>query len=269
MAKTYIYILVVCLTMLTACQLKLNTEEENSKSSQIKIERYDQLEYRYLTTGDFSALQQMNTDYPIETRTLIEDVIKLGSATDPEINSKLLKFYQDTTLQTLIAAVEAEYANIDDLNQSLNIAFIKLKRNIPEIEIPHIYAQISALDQSIIIGDGTIGISLDKYLGANFPTYQRYYTEAQRKQMNRENILPDCLSFYLLSMFPLQHFEARPQIEKDLYVGKVQWIVNQITGTNVYNTKYVMAIDKYMKHHPKKPYTELMKDTDFSQFQLK
>ena len=37
---------------------------------------HDILEYRYLTTGDFSALQSMNTEYPIETRTLIEDVIK-------------------------------------------------------------------------------------------------------------------------------------------------------------------------------------------------
>lgn len=255
--------------MLTACQFKLNTEEDNTKSSEITIERYDQLEYRYLTTGDFSALQQMNTDYPIETRTLIEDVVKVGSATDPEINTKLLKFYQDTTLQTIIAAVEAEYANVDDLNHSFNVAFTKLKRNIPDIETPRIYAQISALDQSVIIGDGTIGISLDKYLGSNFPTYQRYYTETQRKQMNRDNILPDCLSFYLLSMFPMKNFETRPQIEKDLHVGKVQWIVNQIIGTHVYSTKYVLAIDKYMKHHPKKTYSSLMTDTDFAQYEIK
>lgn len=40
----------------------------------MKVERYDRLESRYVITGDFSALQQMNTEYPIETRTLVEDV---------------------------------------------------------------------------------------------------------------------------------------------------------------------------------------------------
>ena len=50
--------------------MKLTSEEEDNGNI-VEIERYDRLEYRYLTTGDFSALQQMNTEYPMETRTLI------------------------------------------------------------------------------------------------------------------------------------------------------------------------------------------------------
>lgn len=105
-------LLVACV----GCQFKLMPEDSAATQPLVSIARYDQLEYRYLTTGDFSALQEMNTEYPIETRTLIEDVVKVGDATDPSINSKLLKFYQDTILQSIIADVEAEYADIDDLN---------------------------------------------------------------------------------------------------------------------------------------------------------
>ena len=66
----FISILFFCL----GCQFKFSPrEEQNNHTFQIK--RYDRLEYRYLTTGDFSALQQMNTEYPIETRTLIENVL--------------------------------------------------------------------------------------------------------------------------------------------------------------------------------------------------
>ena len=57
---------------------------------------------RYLTTGDYSALQQMNTDYPTETRTLIEKVLQLGTIEDSEIHHRFLHYYQDTTLQRLI-----------------------------------------------------------------------------------------------------------------------------------------------------------------------
>ena len=121
--KRFYYILFALCIALTSCHIKLTPEEEGVNGNIVEIERYDRLEYRYLTTGDFSALQQMNTEYPMETRTLIEDVVQLGNATDPDINTKFLKFYQDTTLQALIASVESEYANVDDLNEQLSAAF--------------------------------------------------------------------------------------------------------------------------------------------------
>ena len=91
--KQLYYILFLVLVTCVGCQFKLSSDDENDKSQLLELDRYDRLEYRYLTTGDFSALQQMNTEYPIETRTLIEDVVKIGETTDPDINSKFLKFY--------------------------------------------------------------------------------------------------------------------------------------------------------------------------------
>ena len=44
----------------TACELKLKQFGEDSQTTLVEIQRYDRLESRYLTTGDFSALQQMN-----------------------------------------------------------------------------------------------------------------------------------------------------------------------------------------------------------------
>ena len=117
----YLYcILLVVLFTCVGCQFKLSSDDVNENSLLLEIDRYDRLEYRYLTTGDFSALQQMNTEYPIETRTLIEDVVKIGEITDPDINTKFLKFYQDTTLQSVIAAVESEFANTEDLDHQFS-----------------------------------------------------------------------------------------------------------------------------------------------------
>ena len=173
-------ILLVVLFTCVGCQFKLSSDDVNENSLLLEIDRYDRLEYRYLTTGDFSALQQMNTEYQIETRTLIEDVVKIGEITDPDINTKFLKFYQDTTLQSVIAAVESEFANTEDLDHQFSGAFRRLKQALPNITIPRVYAQISALDQSVVVGNGTIGISLDKYLGPNYPLYAKFYSPTQR-----------------------------------------------------------------------------------------
>ena len=142
----------------------------------IKVQRYDRLESRYLTTGDFSALQQMNTDYPIETRTLIEKVLQLGVIEDFEIHKKFLRYYQDSTLQMLISDAEAEYANMSDINKKFCKVFHQLKEWLPGLPKPQVYAQIGSLDQSIIIGEEMIGISLDKYMGEDYPLYKKYYS---------------------------------------------------------------------------------------------
>lgn len=267
MKKVYYILTLLSMIFCVACQFKLQ-QDEAVQTPLMEIDRYDRLEFRYLTTGDFSALQEMNTEYPIETRTLLEDVLKLGNATDPEINTKFLKFYQDTTLQTLIADTETRFADISDLNKELNTSFTKLKRWFPDMEVPKVYAQISALDQSIVVGNQSIGISLDKYLGENYPLYLRFYSPSQRSQMRRDMILPDALTFFLMSQYPLKDFDMRPQEERDLHMAKIQWIVNQSLERHVFTNKYVKAVENYIHENPKVSYEELLKMADFSDFKV-
>ena len=130
MRKVYIFILMT-LTLLAGCEIKIKPNSDDGDGGQpVEVQRYDRLESRYLTTGDFSALQQMNIDYPMETRTLVEDVLQLGEVNDPDINNKFLRFYQDTVLQALIADVEVQYASMNDVNKQFRNAFKQLGKLI-------------------------------------------------------------------------------------------------------------------------------------------
>ena len=113
------YIIVALILMLCiGCEWRLKPNNEDSDAG-FAVERYDRVQSLYLTTGDFSALQQMSTNYPIQTRTLIENVLKIGNVNDPEINAKFLNFYQDTTLQAIINEAEQQYANMADINKEI------------------------------------------------------------------------------------------------------------------------------------------------------
>mgnify|MGYP004507746915 CR=1 FL=1 len=263
MRKFYIIIVTAIILVSTACELKLKQYGEDSQPSLVEVQRYDRLQSRYLTTGDFSALQQMNIEYPMETRTLIEDVLKIGEVNDPEINSKFLNFYQDTILQSLIADAELQYANMSDINRQFSEAFKKLRKECPDIQTPVIYSQIGSLDQSVIIGNTAIGISLDKYLGDDYPLYERYYTAEQRSQMTREHIVPDCMSFYLLSLYPLKNYEGSTQYERDLHMGKIMWIVNKLLGRKVFSTKFTAEVDHYAKSNPHLKIKQLLEADKF------
>lgn len=261
MKKVYLLLFAVMLTCL-GCQWQFSSSEEFSER-EISVERYDRIQSLYLNTGDFSALQQMNTSYPQQTRMLIEDVLKIGRVNEPEINVKFLNFYQDTTLQTLIASVEHEFANMDDINRDMDEAFSRLCEMLPDLVVPTIYAQIGSLDQSIIVGDSLLGISLDKYLGSEYPLYLRKdygYTESQRRMMTREYIVPDCIGFYLLSLYPMPHHPKTTQLDIDMHIGKVQWVVNQAMGRSIFNTLYVRSVGHYMKQHPQVSVETLLRD---------
>ncbi len=233
------------------CQWQAEKAEEHDQEQDVVIERYDRIESMYLSMADFAALHQMRTDYPVQTRTLIENVLQLGPVNDPEINNRLLVFFQDSTLQALVAEVERQYKDVGDLNKQLTNAFRRLSKLFPEIQLPHVYTQIGSLDQSIVVTDSLLGISLDKYLGADHPIYLRYgYTEQQRSMMTREYIVPDCLGFYLLSLYPLTDAESLSDEQHLWHMSKIQSVVNQVMGTRIFSNEYIEKLDDYMKSHP-------------------
>lgn len=255
------WLLLVASFLLSACELRLKPFEEESEH-RMEVFRYDRLESQYLTTGDFSALQQMSTEYPMETRTLIEDILHIGEVNDPQINKKFLTFFQDSTLQMIVSDAESQYANMDDINQQLNKAFFNLKGRIPDMPLPQVYAQIGALDQSIVIGNQSIGISLDKYLGEDYPLYKKFYSASQLKAMSRRYIVPDCLSFYLLSLYPMPDFEQRSQIDRDLHIGKIMWVCNQVLECRFFQSKYINMVDNYMKRNKNLTLDSLLRNND-------
>ena len=249
------------------CEWQLKSDEADAE---IAIDRYDRIQSLYLTTGDFSALQQMNTVYPTQTRTLIEDVLRIGKVNESDINMKFLRFYQDSTLQMLVNEAEQQYANMDDINQELTNAFQYLQKQIPNIEIPVVYAQIGSLDQSVIVGNGQIGICLDKYLGADYTLYQKEdygYSQEQKSMMQRQFIVPDCIGFYLLSLYPMPFDRELSQEERDIHMAKIQWVVNNAVGHIVFNNTLVNRVDEYMKRNKNVTTAGLLANNEYQLFQ--
>ena len=122
-----------------------------------------------------------------------------------------------------------KYADMKDINQELSDAFERLLKDIPGLCIPDVYTQIGSLDQSVIVSGDMLGVSLDKYLGSNYPPYLKYgYSKEQRETMQRSYIVPDCIGFYLLSLYPMPSDSTFTQQQRDEHIGRIQWVVNRV-----------------------------------------
>lgn len=168
-----------------------------ARQQEVVIDRYDRVLDEYVSLNSYTALGRMNTQYPMETKLLIEDVLKLGPVNDPNAEQRLRHYYLDSTVQVLLDEVHRQYGDMSDIEADFSRAFEELKQKDPDFRVPHVYTQVSCLNQSIVVGDTLIGISLDMYLGADFPLYADFYTPEQRAQMNRESIVRDAINAYM------------------------------------------------------------------------
>ena len=133
---------------------------------------------------------------------------------------------------------------MSDVEEQLTSAFDRLKTLLPGFEVPRVYTQISSLDQSIVAGDGFLGISLDKYLGSDYPLYLKYgYTERQRSMMDRTAIVPDCIGFYLLGLFPFPENDTT-QAARNRHMGKIQYVVNQVMDHRQFDNEQVREVEE-------------------------
>ena len=78
-----------------------------------------------------------------------------------------------------------------------------------------------------------------------------FYQPQQAASMTREYITPDCLFFYLMSLYPMKNAENSSQEAKDMHTARLMYVTNQLVGREAFNTNGVKTVEKYMKRHDK------------------
>ena len=86
--------------------------------------------------------------------------------------------------------------------------------------------------------------------------------------MCREMIVADCLTFYLISLYPMKNLDFVVQTDRDLYMGKIMYVVNKATGRKSYDTKFVSIIERYMDKNPYLTIAGLLNMEDYDDFLL-
>lgn len=231
--KNYIHTLVgafITILCLTACQLDRSLLK-SGQDEQVHIVRYDRLVEDYVSSGNIGLWQKMNTEFPRETRVLIEDVLKLGHADQEGIEDSLRAYYNDPILVQLRKDVGKKYEHMQHFEKELTSAFQRLEAENSTFVKSKVYTQNSAFNQSIVVGDSLIGISLDKYMGTDYPAYTKYFYENQRVTMEPARMVQECLFFYLVQQYPYSKNFNEPSLKNILiHRGIIGWIVAQLVN---------------------------------------
>ena len=150
----------ILLSIIVFSACRSDKQKDDFSFSGIKIARYDRLQYEATVQNSFFSLQRMNTEFSQETRLLIEEVLDLGSVDMVDMNDRLCAYFSDSILVHLMEDVGEKFKDVSSFEQRLTQGFSNLKKEIHELPVPQIYTQISALNQSVVVGDSILGISI-------------------------------------------------------------------------------------------------------------
>jgi hypothetical protein len=125
---------------------------------------------------------------------LFSYVINTGDINESSFGDFLVRYCTDKQNNDVYTLVSKKYPDIKSIENDLNSAFRHYLFYFPERNVPAVFTCITGFNNSIITGDSVLGISLDRYLGADceyYPRLEIYKYIAAR--MTPENIVPDCI----------------------------------------------------------------------------
>jgi len=157
---------------------------------------------------------------------LFSYVINTGNIDDPSFGDFLVRFCTDKQNNDVYALTMKKYPDVKVIETELRSAFRHYLYYFPGKKVPGVFTCITGFNNSIITGDSALGISLDRYLGADceyYPMLDIYKYMAVK--MTPENIVPDCIYGWGASEwdFSSVKYKADNVITEIIHDGKLKY----------------------------------------------
>jgi hypothetical protein len=193
----------------------------------VRIYRFDKALFRLIEAGNDVGIQgELLCDYPEMMNVVGKGVLNMQSPEAPGFFDRLTNYYSEPTLKGLYRDAIAAYDSIADIERQLGQAFAYLEASFPAIPVPQVYMHVSGLSQNVLTADDLLSISIDKYMGKDYPLYRNFFYDFQREKMQRSRIAPDYLTGWLLSEYPFAGKES-VLLERMVYEGKIKYLVSR------------------------------------------
>lgn len=144
-------------------------------------------------------------------------------------------FLSNEAISQLYADTETKFSNDTVWITELQNAFLRYNELFAPQKRPRILTHISGLNQSIVTIDTTLlSVSLDCYLGENYPLYEQRYYNYERNLHESNRIPIDVIEVWLRTLYPYQS-QRNALLDRMIYEGKILYCLSRIfPRTNEY-----------------------------------
>lgn len=228
MRLNVLFIAVLLLLSIIGC--KQNENKTGVKRGHIKIDRFEQDLFEISLYGLQDSLDFLEKKYPDFFPLFTNKIIQIGNPGQADFSERLMAFVSDFTIYKVKSRVEEVFPNLNKLENQLSSAFSNYASAFPGHSVPHIITCISGFNQSIVLTDSLVVVSLDKYLGSNDEFYKLLdppIPEYMCYIMQPAKIPSDIVRAWLIGEFPYN--DAKDNLlTKMIFEGRAIYCVKQL-----------------------------------------
>ena len=200
--KRYIYVIAIIGFALISCKREKRRADLTGIECDIKIDRFDSLFWGLDTTRLAEEFAKLQAEHPNITPIYTENVVQFGHPDSAITHDTYKLFRSNKEVGKLYEDALKIYADVSDIEKDLTEAFRRAKYFLPQFPTPRVYCHVSGLNQSLIVDEEFISLSIDNYLGADYQLYKEIgIYKYQRPNMRREKVAPDYITAWLSSEF--------------------------------------------------------------------
>jgi hypothetical protein len=219
-------------TLFAACKNKMGIPDVSHIKINLTLERFDRDFFAIDSNNVLPGLNHLNEKYPLLTNIFLQNILGLDSAsTLPGVKRFL---HQN---QSISNEVNGIFKNTGWLEKDLKKTFQFVKYYFPAYKLPEkiitVVGPIDALAQTTngqtpdFLGPDFLGISLQFYLGKNYPLYKDAFfieniaPEYRSRRFSKEYITADAMQLIVDDIFP-DKSAGKSLVEQMIEKGK-QW----------------------------------------------
>jgi hypothetical protein len=222
----------VPILLLTACNNKSGIPDVSHVNVNITVERFDRDFFAIDSNNVLPGLNRMHEKYPLLTNIFLQNILGLDSASTLPGVKRFLHLGQ-----SISDAANGIFKNTGWLEADLKKAFQFVQYYFPSYKLPQktifVLGPIDALAKNgndytpDFIGPGFSGISLQFYLGKDFPLYKEQFfidnvaPEYRSRRFSKEYIVADVMKLIVDDLFP-DKSSGKPLVDQMIEKGK-QW----------------------------------------------
>lgn len=152
-------------------------------------------------------------------------MIGIGGPEQPGFQTELKAFISDSMIRSVEKNVAVKIDTVA-LRKKMELAFRHYKYYFPEKQIPVIYTCISGFNQSVVVAENLIGVSLDKYLGSSSNFYDQLGLPVYKiKNMTEERMVPEMLYAWATSEW-VKPDNSNTLLSNMIYGGKMMYFLD-------------------------------------------
>lgn len=218
--------LIPLLFVLICCQRNPLKVDVSGIELKLTIKRLDRDIFRVNADNLNTMVPELRRTYGSFFDAYNENVIAIGNPSDSLYPTYLNAFLTDSVRELSRLKIDSVFSDLTGLEKKLEDGFRHYKYYFPQKPIPKVYTIISGFNQSVVMTQNAIGISLDNYLGADCP----FYTLLAFPQYKRENMRSDKIPTDVLLSWGISEFEFDESknnlLSNMIYQGKMIYFLD-------------------------------------------